>query len=155
MPHVGEELEIGLLGSGCPVAVNLDFADIRDVVGTAHLEDPRRDMLSERVGRMREAVVHDEDGWDDFEIGGYGVGEGDGGIGQCPTLLIADDIEKADIEAADVVVADEVALLLGELEGGGPVVGAVSGVLRGLGLASHEEEGNEEVFEGLGHGVYN
>ena len=104
---------------------------------------------------MREAVVHDEDGWDDFEIGGYGVGEGDGGIGQCPTQLIADDIEKADIEAANVVVADEVALLLGELEGGGPVVGAVSGVLRGLGLASHEEEGNEEVFEGLGHGVYN
>ena len=53
------------------------------------------------------------------------------------------------------MVADEVARLLGELVGGGPVVGTVGGVLRGLGLASHKGEGEEEVFEGLGHGVNN
>lgn len=132
-PRVGplggsKEIEIGLLGGGGPIAVELDFA-ITESMGCCHLGNTVEGLLGEIVdidGTTEQGIV-DEYGGDDGELGRQSVDESDGGVGYGP-LGRGDNVEKAEVEFADSLLLNPLVLRGSDLEGGAPIIDRGCGI---------------------------
>ena len=108
------------------VAVDLYLLDFPAMMCLVHLQDACHQLLRDAIHVVAEAVLYDEDRWNDlYSLESVG-GKSDRCIGHHLPCSVDNDIEVAQIDFRDAVSAQECCLFFSQTEVGAPEVHSTS-----------------------------